>query len=96
MLALDVDEGLDRSRRVRQEDVVVRGVEGEEPDRDRERCDDRGEREDPAFQLDPASTPTTSRTASADLSSSARSSSESSSSTISSIPPAPIFTGTPM
>src|SRR6185312_486299 len=96
VLALDVDERLDRPRRVRQEDVVVRGVEGEDRHRDREHCDDRGEREKPAFQLDPASTPTTSRTASADLSSSARSSSESSSSTIFSMPPAPIFTGTPM
>ena len=48
------------------------------------------------FQLDPASTPTTSRTASADFSSSESSSSESSSSTISSTPFAPIFTGTPM
>src|SRR5205085_3763524 len=41
-------------------------------------------------------TPTTSRTAAALFSSAARSSSERSSSTISSIPRAPIFTGTPM
>ena len=42
VLALDVDERLDRARGVGQEDVVVGRVEGEDRDRDREHPDDRG------------------------------------------------------
>jgi hypothetical protein len=96
VLALHLDEGADRPGPVREEDVLVRRIEGEDRERDRQDPEDRGQEKKAAFQFDPASTPTTSRTASADFASSASSPSESSSSTISSIPPAPILTGTPM
>src|SRR6266508_5624300 len=93
-LAGHLDERVDGARGIGKEDVLVRGHEPEHPQYDGEREED--EKEWTGSQRDPASTPTTSRTASAERSSSLRSSSERSSSTISSIPPAPSFTGTPM
>jgi len=43
VLALDVDKGLDLAGRVGQEDVVVRRIEREDRDRDRQDPEDRGE-----------------------------------------------------
>jgi hypothetical protein len=44
VLPFDVDERLDRARGVGQEDVVVRRIEREDRNRNREDPDDRGER----------------------------------------------------
>jgi hypothetical protein len=89
-----VHELVDVARRVGEVDVFVRGNEPENPGRDRD--EEEEDVEGARFQRDPASTPTTSRTAPADRPSSVVSYSERSSSTISSMPPAPSFTGTPM